>query len=347
MEFQAVDLQGCRLDDFQLDGISFEQSNLTSAKFYHCSAKQSNFAEADLSDSIFHDCNFEGASFSSAYLSETDLGGCNLTCADFSRSNGKAASFRNANFSKATFAHANLQNAVFDGGKGEHSDFSNADLSEASLIGASLQYSNFENSQLLNASCWCANLFATHWKGASFSNLVLGFNMISPASDFRGQFDSEKVFRIGPTFTPDGNPSRGVFVFCNHINHSLSALVLDSLQQMGTESWCLDEQTALMVLKHWHQIPLHFQDFPCIITGNEDWKPRMLCDAVLEKIEFSETKFPMLIGNTDFDFDGFIALRPKLSMALQYRLHEDEKVNCNTIRAYIEKGSIASDSLKP
>lgn len=123
--FDGVDLSYMNFEQASLEDCSFDNCNLTGARFHSCLLVQSSFFIANLTDADFEfarvrDCDFTKATMVRAKLhsliaSYAVFNRADLTGASFLLSTLYGASFSGANITNVCFKDADIDNAVFDG----------------------------------------------------------------------------------------------------------------------------------------------------------------------------------------------------------------------------------------
>ncbi|MGD9581372.1 MAG: pentapeptide repeat-containing protein [Vampirovibrionia bacterium] len=145
--FINSNFEGCILNEVNLSGAVFIDSELATVNFSNSNLNNTNFYNADMSDSNLTNATLTGANLvkvdlSGSNLSNTNLCNANLTNADLSGSNLTNAMIKNANISNTDLSSADLTNTLIAESTifNDDTDFSN---------GANWWDAKIENKKLL------------------------------------------------------------------------------------------------------------------------------------------------------------------------------------------------------
>ena len=168
----------CNLQDADLRGLRFAQTDLTEFDFTKVDFSGAWLMEADLKKAQMSDCiltraNLKGSCFIETDLTRAHLVDVELTGADFTKANLYAANIDAVNIgitlpSRANFREANLNEANI-----RNINLSNSDFSEAKLRGSDIIDVDLSNANFSKAKLGGADIIDTDMSNVDFSEAEL------------------------------------------------------------------------------------------------------------------------------------------------------------------------------
>lgn len=121
-------------DEQKLQGISLEDADLSGASFIN-----TNLSDANLKNTILPKANFDFANLSNTNLEDADLSEASFIDANLSYANLKSRNSSSTDFTKANLSYANLQKSNLSKAKLVQTQLDNTDLTGAILTGACIE----------------------------------------------------------------------------------------------------------------------------------------------------------------------------------------------------------------
>jgi uncharacterized protein YjbI with pentapeptide repeats len=148
LNFVETDLSYSNLENIQLSGFSFLNSD-----FQHSNLKRATLSDSDLSNSIFSGAILEGTIITNSILEGITAISVNFLSTDLSGSNFSNAILTGSRFPitimiETSLQNANLQNASFLNVRLRGADLSGANLTGSTFYGASLTDTNLKGADL-------------------------------------------------------------------------------------------------------------------------------------------------------------------------------------------------------
>lgn len=161
-------LQGCDLDDFQLNKISLRGADLTSTELGNSDLKKSDLSDANLSHISLVEANL-----TNTRLLRVELVDANLKQADLSNANIKKSNLKNADLRRAVLKSTILWRSDLNNVNLKRSDLTDAELWESDLTDAYLSRAEMANTALRQADLTNAYLPHANLTDAGLSDAIL------------------------------------------------------------------------------------------------------------------------------------------------------------------------------
>jgi len=166
------------LDGIELDGVNFDEYDLSkvslrNARVTHCSFKYADLILANLQYSELQHNDFSSAKLIAANLGNCDLSGSVLFLANMLTANTRNARLENIDFRGHDISGLMLRDVSLAGSNLEGQQLSRVDLSNSNLSGVNLQGADLANTLFTGANLTNADLRGATLSGAVFKSANL------------------------------------------------------------------------------------------------------------------------------------------------------------------------------
>jgi uncharacterized protein YjbI with pentapeptide repeats len=188
-------LQGAKLHDLDLSGVTFAQASFRGATLTHTNFAHSNFQRAELAHARLDNASLVCADLSNALLTSAALYRADLSFANAQCLMMNSGILLRANLRFANFAYATLR------GRMDSANLEGANLWEANLAGALLTNSNLANANLTNANLSMADLTGVNLEGANLTGANLadakfGYEHLANPTVSDNQWNGTKIGNV-------------------------------------------------------------------------------------------------------------------------------------------------------
>ncbi|HVE90892.1 MAG TPA: pentapeptide repeat-containing protein [Actinomycetota bacterium] len=169
--FISCSFRGAVVDDAAWTGVSFEQCDLTNARFIdsdlcgsrwlRCTGDRPAFGNCDLTEALFEGCDLAGAGFASISAADAAWRDCKLLNATFTDLQGFGWDFSSCVLMYADLRDLGFRKHVLD----------RLDLTESDLRGADFREASFRDVKLVRADIRGADFLGADLRGADLGPL--------------------------------------------------------------------------------------------------------------------------------------------------------------------------------